>query len=106
MYLQLGQDVVVSTRHVVAILDMEKTTISKITKEFLKGSEEEGFVVNVSQDLPKSYVICEIDGNQKIFISAISSATLLKRSQQKGSFEPEKKLDSYGKQEERKHVNF
>lgn len=82
MYLHLGQDVVVSTKHVIAILDMDNTTISKITKEFLKESEEEGFVVNVSEDLPKSYVICEIDGGMKVFVSPISSSTLLKRAEQ------------------------
>ena len=36
MYLHLGQDVVVSLKNVIAILDMDNTTISKISKEFLK----------------------------------------------------------------------
>ena len=82
MYLHLGQDVVVNTREVVAVLDMDNTTVSKITKEFLKGSEEEGFVVNVSEELPKSYVICEREGKVCVYISPISSSTLLKRAEQ------------------------
>ena len=82
MYLHLGQDVVVNTQDVIAILDMDNTTISKITKEFLKGSEEEGFVVNVSADLPKSYILCERRGKICVFISPISSSTLLKRAEQ------------------------
>ena len=80
MYLHLGQDVVVSLRNVLAIFDMENTTISKISKEFLKTAEEEGFVETVSEDLPKSYVICEIDKKSKVYISPISSVTLLKRA--------------------------
>ena len=79
MYLHLGQDVVVSTRNVIAIFDLETTTISKITKEFLSVATEEEFIVNISNDLPKSFVICEIDKKSKIFISPISSTTLLKR---------------------------
>ncbi|MBE7042008.1 MAG: DUF370 domain-containing protein [Ruminococcaceae bacterium] len=82
MYLHLGQDVVVNTGDVIAILDMDNTTVSKITKEFLKGSEEEGFVVNVSEDLPKSYVLCERMGKPCVYISPISSSTLLKRAEQ------------------------
>ena len=43
MYLHLGQDVSVSSKDIIAILDLENTTISKITREFLKTAEEEGF---------------------------------------------------------------
>lgn len=82
MYLHLGQDVVVNTNDVISILDMDNTTVSKITKEFLKGSEEEGFVVNVSEELPKSYVLCERNGRVCVYISPISSSTLLKRAEQ------------------------
>ncbi len=91
MYLHLGQNVVVSDQTVIAVLDMDNTTISKITKEFLKGAEEEGFVVTVSQDLPKSYVICEEGGRNKVYISPISSSTLLKRATQGKMLEFEKK---------------
>lgn len=100
MYLHLGQDVVVSTKYVIAILDMDNTTISKITKEFLREAEEEGFVETISQDLPKSYVVCEIDGKHKVFISPISSSTLLKRAQRRFSIALEKKLDSHVSGEE------
>ena len=35
MFLHLGEDVVVRVKDIIAIMDMENTTISKITKEFL-----------------------------------------------------------------------
>jgi hypothetical protein len=80
MYIHLGGDTVVNMKHIIGIFDMENTSISKITKGFLKTVEEEGFVVNVSEDLPKSYVVCEIDGKSVVYISQISTATLSKRS--------------------------
>ena len=80
MYLHLGQDVVVLLKNVIAIFDLENTSISKITKEFLTTAEEEGFIENISEDLPKSFVVCEVDGNSKIYISPISSVTLYKRA--------------------------
>lgn len=80
MFLHLGGDIVVRLKDVIAILDLETTTISKISKEFLKVAEEEGFIVNISDDLPKSFIITEIEKKSKIYLSPISSATLYKRA--------------------------
>ena len=80
MFLHLGGDTVVNLKDVIAIMDLDVTSTSKITREFLAVAEEEGFVVNISEDLPKSYVLTEIEHKSKIFVSPISSATLLKRA--------------------------
>jgi ribosomal protein S8 len=80
MFLHLGGDVVVSLKNVIAIMDLETTTISKITKEFLAVAEEEGFIESISEDLPKSFIITEIDKKSKIYLSPISSVTLQKRA--------------------------
>ncbi len=80
MYVHLGGETVVLQKDIIAIFDLELTTISKITREFLHVAEEEGFVVNVSEDLPKSYILTESDNESKVYISPISAATLLKRA--------------------------
>lgn len=79
MFLHLGNDYIVFKKDIIAVFDFETTTVSKITREFLKVSEEEGFIVNVSDDIPKSFIITETGGQSKIFISNIASSTLLKR---------------------------
>lgn len=79
MYLHLGSDTVVNTRDIIAILDMDSTTVSKHTKEFLKIVEEEGFVRNVSDEIPKTFVICEVGGQSVVYITNISSKTLAGR---------------------------
>ncbi len=84
MFLHLGSDVVVNLSDVIAILDLDVTSTSKITREFLAVAEDEGFVVNVSEDLPKSFVITEIDKKSRVFVSPISTATLLKRAKGNG----------------------
>ncbi|MCH5187228.1 MAG: DUF370 domain-containing protein [Oscillospiraceae bacterium] len=81
MYLHLGGQTVVRERDIVAILDLETTSVSKKTKEFLRINEKMGLMENISDDIPKSYVICNENGNTKIYISQISSATLLKRTE-------------------------
>ena len=40
MYLHLGQDTVVKMSEVVGIFDLETSTISKITREFLAKAEK------------------------------------------------------------------
>lgn len=80
MYLHLGQDVVVPSRSIIGIFDIENTSISKITKEFLGREEKQRHVVNVSMELPKSFVICLERGETVVYISQISCATLKKRS--------------------------
>lgn len=80
MFLHIGNNYVIPLKSLIAILDMEKTTISKDTKEFLKTAEEEGFIESVTDDIPKSFIITEIDKKSKIYLSSISSVTLEKRS--------------------------
>lgn len=80
MYLHIGSDLMVYSGDIVAILDFEKTTTSKITRQFLAVSQEEDFIVNVSEeDLPKSFIVTQFKGKTKVYISPISTATLLKR---------------------------
>lgn len=80
MYLHLGQDTVVCTDDIIGIFDLENTSISKITKEFLAKSEKAGRVVNVSYELPKSFVICTQNKKTAVYITQISSSTLRKRA--------------------------
>jgi len=80
MFLHIGGDVVIPMKNVIAILDIETTTLSKDTREFLKIAEEEGFINAISDDIPKSFVITEIEKKSKIYLSPISSVTLQKRS--------------------------
>jgi len=80
MFLHIGGDVVIPVKNIIAILDIESTTISKDTKEFLTIAEEEGFIKSISDDLPKSFIITETDKKSKIYLSPISSVTLQKRS--------------------------
>ena len=81
MYIHLGESTVVNVRDVVAIIDLDYTTVSKSTRDFLTQAEKSGCVVNVSEELPKSAVICMMEGVMRVYISQISPATLQKRYQ-------------------------
>ena len=80
MYLHLGMDTVVPTRDVVGIFDTDNSTSSKITRDFLSRAEKSGEVIDVSGDLPKSFILCVRRGVRRVYLSQLSSQTLLRRS--------------------------
>ena len=86
MYLHLGRETVVNTKNIISILDLESTSVSKFSKEFLKIVEEEGFVRNVSDELPKSIVICEEKGQSVVYITNISTKALAGRIKKRENF--------------------
>lgn len=80
MYIHLGQETVVKTDEIIGIFDIDTTTVSKHTRNFLTKAEKEKKVINVSYELPKSFVLCnKKNGENKVYISQISTSTLLKR---------------------------
>lgn len=84
MFLHLGSDVVVSLKEVIAIFDLDETSISKRTREFLEASQKKGIVIDVSKyDLPKSYILCKKNNNTYLYISPLSAQTLYKRAHDK-----------------------
>lgn len=88
MYLHLGQDYIVRTQDVVGIFDIDTTSTGRRTREFLKTAEEEGAVVTLSNEIPKSFIITDFPADT-VYISPISSRTLGERCKrfEKGSLE-------------------
>lgn len=80
MYLHLGEKTVIRTQEVLGIFDLDTSTISKTTRDFLALAEKNGRVINVSYELPKSFILCKENDEYKIYISQISSQTLLRRN--------------------------
>jgi hypothetical protein len=80
MFLHLGNDYTVNTKEIIGIFDIENTSVSKITKDFLGNAEKNRRVVYCTYELPKSFVVClDSELTETVYISQMSSATLLKR---------------------------
>ena len=80
MYLHLGQDTVIMTDSIIAMFDIDACTVSKKTRDFLASSEKKGQVINVSYELPKSFVVCKKHGKTVVYITQLSTKTLLLRA--------------------------
>ena len=59
MYLHIGNNKNIRKKSLIGIFDMESTTQSAVTKEFLKEIQKENKVENISHDLPKSLVVTD-----------------------------------------------
>ncbi len=80
MYLHLGNNISIPTDDLIGIFDIDNATTSKTTRAYLRSAEEEGMVITVGDDLPKSLVIsCPHGSWQRVYISPLAPATLLGR---------------------------
>ena len=81
MYLHLGQNIVVPEADVIGIFDLDNTTGSHITRTFLGDAEKAGCVVNVSDELPRSFILSGKNKEITVYLSQLSPQTLHKRSE-------------------------
>lgn len=82
MYLNLGQNEIVSEHRIIGIFDLDKASYEKRTREYLAAAEEEGVVLDVSGDLPKSFVVCDHPYHpQIVYLSQLNATTLQKRAE-------------------------
>ena len=82
MYLHLGQAVTVPHRDVIGIFDMDNASWAFKTREFLALAEQEGRIIWLCDDLPRSFVVTDNGSeNWQVYVSQLSSATLLGRAE-------------------------
>ena len=81
MYIHLGNNTMLHTNEIIGIFDLENASVSKRTRQFLTKAEKECRVITISYDLPRSFVVAGKTAKDiKVYISQISSSTLLKRT--------------------------
>jgi hypothetical protein len=78
MYLNIGNDMSVRDKHIIGIFDMDNTSTSRRTREYLEKAEQEGRVVPCD-DLPKSFIVSSEYGFNRVYLTTLSSSTLEKR---------------------------
>ena len=81
MFLHIGEGKLLRKKDIIAVLDLETTSIGKKTKEFLRKSEKNGETEYISYEIPRTYVICEKKGKKKVYMTQLSSQTLYKRAE-------------------------
>jgi extracellular matrix regulatory protein B len=76
MYIHIGEEILVRSKDIIAILDKDSVRSSQNIQEFLQHNVKQ--TENLSKNPFKSIVITK----EKVYLSPLASATLKKRSQQ------------------------
>ena len=84
MYLHIGQNEIIPERRIIGIFDLDKCSTSKRTREYLSIAEREGVVLDISGEIPKSFVVCDHPYHpQIVYLSQLNSSTLQRRAESK-----------------------
>lgn len=86
MFIHLGEDIVIRSEDVVAIIDQQLIDSSSIINEFLQGQQDKKNIIEGSKGYIKSVVVTR----DRIYFSPLSSVTLKRRAQMISE------LESYG----------
>ena len=80
MYINIGGDLTVRSKNIVGIFDLDNTTASRITRNFLNEAEKKGKLIAISEEeLPKSCILMK---DSLVYLSPVTPMTLLRRTEQ------------------------
>lgn len=83
MFLHLGNDFIVNEKEIVGIFDLEKSSVSKYTRDFLANATKQGRVINCTNEMPKSFIVAlDPELTERVYISQLSCSTLNRRSRE------------------------
>jgi len=76
MLVHIGNDVIIRSREVVAILDVRAAALSPITRDFVAYARSQGRLRDLASGNEKAYVVTPAS----VFISPVSVTTLRRRA--------------------------
>ena len=80
MYLNIGRNRMIRKEQILGIFDLDTSSQSFLTREFLSAAEKAGRVINAAEDIPNSFLLCEEPDGIRVYLSQSSSRTLWKRN--------------------------
>ena len=79
MYLEIGNDLLIESRAVLGVFDLDNTSWSKRTRAFLEAAQENGELIDAADELPKSFVLTQEFGAQRVYLTKYNAAVLTRR---------------------------
>ncbi len=76
MYIHIGRDEIVRKKKIVGIFDLDQASQNADTVQYLRAAEKEGRLINVTDELPKAFVVTD-DG--KVYMTQLGAKTILGR---------------------------
>ena len=79
MYVDIGMDLAVRASQVLGVFDLDNTSWSKRTREFLQRAQEDGCLIEATDELPKSFVLTQEYGQTRVYLTKFNASILARR---------------------------
>ena len=81
MYIHVGNDFMIRSRDLIGVFNIENTTVSADTRNYLKQAAERGCEISCTDDLPRSFTVTFNTENldEKVYIGRLSASAIEKR---------------------------
>ena len=79
MYLHVGNKKALRESAIIGIFDTDNATLSKTSRSFLSAAQKNGDVEAAGDDIPKSFILYQERGKNRICFSQLSSTALVGR---------------------------
>ncbi len=86
MYLHIGNGVVIDDREIVGIFDIDYCSVDRRTRRYLANAQKEGRVIDVSLEIPKSFIVVSSDSGEKVYLTNVSPSTLTRRARSRDMY--------------------
>ena len=73
MYIHIGENKVLRKKDIVLMLDLDSSTVSVHTRNFLNRAQREKRVIALGYDLPKSFIVTK---DNKVYLSPFNTSTI------------------------------
>ena len=73
MFVHIGENKVIRKKDIALMLDMDSSTVSIHTRNFLNKAQKEKRVIALGYDLPKSFIVTKDD---TVYLSPFNIATI------------------------------
>ena len=73
MFVHIGENKVIRKKDIALMLDMDSSTVSVHTRNFLNKAQKEKRVIALGYDLPKSFIVTK---DNKVYLSPFNIATI------------------------------
>ena len=78
MYLHIGKDLIIKNHDIIGIFNIDYIKNTKEYKSMYKDLEEKGDILNISDELNKSFILLENEKKIKGYITKIGENTIAK----------------------------
>jgi len=79
MFIQLERGESIDAREIIGIFDMDASGSPRANRELLARKEAETGVISLYSDLPRSFVLCDGEFGDRVYLTGLSTESVMKR---------------------------